>query len=181
MKERRYKEQYRLVNQIDERTGRETRIPVYQGKYYQFSLSLKDHGLFSIKCSALCAAVWALMLCYLFLNTPSASCMYVLPLLACALFPAFYWILGCVRLFRVPENMTIVQKEESIGRIVHSALGCAALSILSLIGDIIFLLFGSIDALKELPGLLLLLLIFAVSTISFLFTRRVYANIREIS
>lgn len=156
MKERKYKEDYSLRSFVTAQ-GKEKREPVYQGDYFRFAEGTAEKSRvfrFSFLCAALFAAFYFL---YLSLNTPSSRCMYVLPVAACALAPLAYWLMGLYALYRAPEKMTRLQKENGSGRILRSATGCMMLLGIGCIGDLIFMLSaGQQQWGQELPGFALL-------------------------
>lgn len=149
MKERKYKEDYVLKTVVDSR-GRERREAVYCGEWFGFSAAArKKHAL----CAGGFAAAFALLYgLYLEGNTPSTRCLYVFPLAACALPPFLYWLMGLWTFSRSPEKMTRLQKENGIGRVVRSSLGCAVLLGAACAGDIIYLLNASSEG-RELEWL----------------------------
>lgn len=177
VKERKYKEDYILESYIDEK-GREKRRAVYRGDW--FSLAEADRKPVRIQATA-CAAVFAAAyLGYMKLTPPSANCMYVLPIAACAVIPLLYWLMGTFSMWRAPEKMTRLQKESSIGRVLRSAVGCAALVGMACLGDVFFLLnSGKGQLTQELPGLILLLAALAAALGCFLRARDVFDRIRK--
>jgi len=155
VKERRYKEDYRLEEYIDER-GREKRRAVYRGPY--FAMDAEKRSAF-LKAALPCAALFAaLYLLYMKLSTPSAYCMYVLPVAACAVIPYLYWVMGLYTLIRAPLRMTRLQKETGAGRVLRSASACMFFIGAACAGDLIYMAvsLGSGFA-RELPGFALLL------------------------
>lgn len=139
MKERKYKEDYGFETYFDNK-GREKRRAVYQGDWYHMHAQdarFKFQALISL---GLCLCAY---LIYMKLNSPSGRCMYVLPLAACALIPLAYWAMGVIAIFRNPEKMTRLQKENGPGRALRSALGCSILLGVASIGDVIFIFSSS--------------------------------------
>ena len=155
MKERRYMEDWKNVTQIDEATGKEKRLPVYQGAWYR----LGERGPAPSGLLALAAGLWAafivLLLLYFYLNFPGATTLYVFLPAACSLFPALYWALGVFGIVRAPEKMTRLQKENGIGRVLRSSAGCAVFVSVSVLCDAVFLFVGG-QGQREWPGMLLL-------------------------
>ena len=156
MKERKYKEDYGFRTYIDDR-GREKREAVYQGEYFRYAAGAEEKKK-SLLFAAICAGLFLIFyFIYMKLNTPSAYCMYVLPLAACALIVLVYWLMGIFSMWRAPEKMTRLQKENGIGRVLRSSVGCGVVLTIACIGDIIYMLFslrGSFT--KEIPGFAML-------------------------
>ncbi len=164
MKERKYKEDWVNETRFDEKTGKEKRVPVYRGDWFHLSAGKTKRKLLP---EALIPWIGftVLILLYLKLNFPGATVLYVFIPAGLSLFPALYWILGIVVLFRTEEKMTRLQKENGIGRVLRSAAGCAIFSISALLGDIVFLFIGS-QAGKEWPGTLMLMLALLLSCVT---------------
>lgn len=164
MKERKYKEDWVNETRFDEKTGKEKRIPVYRGDWFRLSAEQTKRRLLP---EALLPWIGftALVLLYLKLNFPGATTLYVFLPAGLSLFPALYWLLGIVVFFRAEEKMTRLQKENGIGRILRSAAGCAICSLAALTGNIVFL-FAGLQAEKEWPGTLMLLLAFLLACIT---------------
>ncbi|MGN0971543.1 MAG: hypothetical protein ACI4OY_06275 [Aristaeellaceae bacterium] len=153
MKERKYKEDYRLETRITDR-GREKRVAVYQGEWYAPG---SDGDWRQARIFALGGFI-AFLVCYavyMRLSTPSAWCMYVLPVAAAGLIPALYWGTGLFALLRCPVPMIRTRREKGIGRVMRSSLGCMVLLGMATLGDVVFLITGG-QALQELPGFALL-------------------------
>ncbi|MGN0762317.1 MAG: hypothetical protein ACI4MK_02970 [Aristaeellaceae bacterium] len=153
MKERKYKEDYRLETRITDR-GREKRVAVYQGEWYAPAgdedwRQARGFSLGGLIAFVLCYAA------YMRLSTPSAWCMYVLPVAAAGLIPALYWGMGLFTLLRCPSPMIRTQREKGVGRVMRSALGCMVLLGMAALGDAVFLAVGG-QATAELPGFALL-------------------------
>ena len=154
MKERKYKEDWVNETRFDDR-GKEKRVPVYRGPVFGLA---PDCDKKSLLLRALLPWLGCLILLVLFfwLDFPGTRILYVFLPAALALFPCFYWAVGLWALFRAPDRMTRLQKENSIGRILRSAVGCTVFSFAALPGEVIFLLSGG-DASREYPGSLILL------------------------
>lgn len=177
MKERKYKEDYGFRTFFTDK-GREKREAVYQGDYFRFSGGPAE-------CKT--ARAWALgtaclfllfYLIYMRLNTPSGRCMYVMPVSACALLPFVYWCMGLFTLYRAPEKMTRLQKENGIGRVLRSSIGCTVLLFIACIGDVLYILIALKDrAGAELPGFALLCCAAVVALGCFLKARECYNRI----
>lgn len=180
MKERKYKEDFKIVTRIDPNTGREKRTAVYKGKYYRLQLDAASLKKFNILCTALLAASLLALLVYMLLDSPSAYCMYVMPIAAIGLFPMLYWGMGLFSMWRAPEKLTSVQKETGVGRVLRSALGCMVFPSLAAIGDVVFLCLGG-NLGDEWPALLMLLICAALSGVCFAKARGIYNGIQTVS
>jgi len=176
LKERKYKEDYGIEVQLDER-GRDKRVAVYRGEYYTMAED-GAHARQTRRIFVLMAALFILFyLFYMFSGVPSSYCIYVLPLASCAVFPLFYWLCGLAAILRAPRKMTRVQKENSAGRILRSATGCMILMMMACVGDVIFLLrSGSMKA--ELGGFALLACGAMTALAAMRHARGVYHDIR---
>lgn len=165
MKERKYKEDYALEQYIDER-GKEKRRAVYRGKWYRLHANAEEKKKLRLFSVLTCAAFAAVYLFYMKLSTPSAWCMYVLPVAAAGLIPLLYWAMGLFAMLRAPEKMTSIDKENGVGRVMRSAMGCMLLMGIASVGDIIFMArSGNFTA--EWPGFLLLLCACAIAYAAF--------------
>ena len=180
MKERKYKEDYKLITRIDPDTGREKRVAEYVGKYYRIPMEAAALKRFMLACIGLFALSFLTLAVYIMLNSPSSYCMYVMPIAAIALFPLLYWGMGLYSMWRAPEKMTSVQKETGVGRVLRSALGCMIFPALACIGDIVFLCLGG-----DFAGEWLALLMMAASAVSagmcFVQARRVFNSIEVLT
>lgn len=154
MKERKYKEDWINETRFDDR-GREKRVPVYRGAWFT-----APEGTDRRKLLITAALPWlmylALILLYFLLNFPGTRVLYVFLPAALGLFPCLYWAMGIWGVFRAPEKMTRLQKENGIGRVLRSAAGCAVCSGGALIGEAVFLFSGG-QAAREWPGAAMLL------------------------
>lgn len=179
MKERKYKGQYKLHTEMDEK-GREKRVAVYQGDYYALDLTVEAKRAF-FKRSLIVLAVFAVLyMAYLCLASPSSYCIYVLPFASAAMAPLVYCIMGMVSMLRAPQKMTSVQKEKGIGRVMRSFLGCMVLLFLASLGDLI-LMIRSQNANEEMIGFALLVCAAVTAVAGFRQTKEVYNHIRVIS
>ena len=139
MKERKLKEDYRLETRIDPRTGREKRVPVYQGIWFSLPPEYpRREALAWAWGSGLGFAV--LLLGYLFFGDRGTYVLYVLLPAICALMPLAYWMSGAFTLLRSREKMTRLQRETGPERVLHSAAGCLILSGMAALGESIRLL-----------------------------------------
>lgn len=137
MKERKYKEEYKLETQLDVKTGKPKQIPVYMGDHYRLGEEKKGVAL---ACILPLFAYLALYAAYMLLDSASARCIYVMPIAACATIPTLYALLGAVSALRAPEKMTRVQRETGVGRVMRSMMGCGVITALAVIGDAAFVL-----------------------------------------
>lgn len=177
MKERRLKEDYVLEEYIDER-GREKRRSVYRGKWYRLAADAQGKKKLRLYSALGCACFAALYFLYMKLSTPSAWCMYVLPIAAAALIPLLYWAMGFVSMLRAPQVMTRVQRETGVGRVMRSAMGCMILLGTAAVGDVIFMICRANWA-AEAPGFALLVCAAAVALSAFRYAKQHYDAVRE--
>lgn len=140
MKERRYKEEYSLETSMDDK-GRFVQKPVYQGDYYWLPGSMNARTL-AKTCLPYLGVFIAVYVLYLRANSPSSRCMYVLPFAACACIPMFYAVMGAFAMLRAPRRMTHVQRENGIGRLMRSCMGCGVLTGIAAAGDIVYMALG---------------------------------------
>lgn len=161
MKERKYKEDWVNETRFDDETGKEKRVPVYRGDWFQLSAEQTKRRLISEALLPWIGFV-TLILLYLKLNFPGSAVLYVFLPIALGLFPALYWLLGIAAFSRSKDQMTRVQKETGLGRILRSSAGCAIFTSAALLGDCVFLFAGSRTQ-EEWPGTLMLLLAAALA------------------
>ena len=153
MKERKYKEDWVNETRFDER-GKEKRVPVYRGPLFSLP-SGQDKRKLLLSALLPWAVYLVLLLLYFRLDFPGARVLYVFLPAALGLFPCVYWAMGIWGLYRAPDSMTRLQKENGIGRILRSAAGCTVFSAAALVGEAVFLL-SSGNASREWPGILML-------------------------
>lgn len=139
MKERKYKEEYKLVTRLDEKTGKPKQIPVYMGDYYAYAQGVTRRTL-ALSCLPWLAAFAALYGMYMALGSPSSYCIYVLPFACCAIIPLLYACIGAVNTLRFAGKMTRVQKETGVARLLRSFIGCGVFAALAALGDVVFML-----------------------------------------
>lgn len=177
MKERKYKDDYAIHTTFSDK-GREQQNVVYQGEYFRFEGGTQEKYR-SLRWSLGCAGIFFLSyLIYMKLNTPSSRCIYVMPIAAVALIVFIYWLMGLAALFRCPDQMTRLQKENSMGRILRSSIGCALLLGMACVGDIIYMLVSLKEQVSaEFPGFALLCCAAIAALSSFLRIREVYGKI----
>jgi len=155
MKERKYKEEYKLVTKLDEKTGKPKQIPVYMGDYYAYAQGVSRRGLALASLPGLAAFI-ALYGVYMALSSPSSYCIYVLPFACCAIIPLLYACIGAVNMLRFTGKMTRVQKETGVARLLRSFIGCGVFTALAVLGDMIFMLRNGFAG-EGLAALLLML------------------------
>ena len=174
MKERKYKEDYRIEVTLDER-GRDRRRAVYQGDDFYLPENagrLWTHaGMFAVYA--------ALYLAYLLLNSPGSYCIYVMPIAACAVIPSAYWSMGLISMLRAPQKMTSTQKEKGIGRVMRSAMGCMVLLLTACVGDVIFMARNG-NCFAELPAFALLVCAGMAALGVFRYVKGLYNAIRVV-
>lgn len=177
MKERKYKEEYVLESYVDER-GREKRRAVYRGSYYHIAAQGEARKKLNLYAVGSCVLFVLFYLIYMKLSTPSAWCMYVLPVAAAALIPLYYWCMGLFSMLRAPEKMTRTQRENGIGRVMRSAMGCMILMFIALVGDVVFLARGASFS-AEWPGFAVLLCAAMTATGAFRYVKGHYNAVKE--
>ncbi len=124
MKERRFINDWVNEVRLNEKTGRDRRVPVYTGIWYKAetkggSLAARRGTYWILFAVCFVSAV----LFFIADDAATRSLPVFLPA-AAALFPLFYWALGVIGVFRLKERFTRVQREKSYGRILHSSIGC---------------------------------------------------------
>ncbi len=178
MKERKYKEDYGFRYFADHR-GKEKREAVYQGDFFVYEGGAPARKRALTESLALGALFAALYFIYMKLRTPSSGCMYVLPVAACALVVLAYWAMGVFTLWRAPLKVTRLQKENGVGRVLRSSVGCAVLLGMACVGDILFMLLSLKERfVEELPGFALLACAGMAAMGCFLRARETYKKLR---
>lgn len=177
MKERKYKEDWVNETRFDER-GREKRVPVYKGAWYASDGADGGKTRRTRTAALSCLAYWALLLVYFLLNFPGATTLAVFLPAGLSLFPGLYWALGAFAVFRAPEKMTRLQKENGAGRVLRSSAACCAMMLLAALCDCVFVVFQG-KASAEWPGLLILLCAACVSCFSLRYFRDSLHHITE--
>lgn len=174
MKERKYKEDYTIRTILSEK-GQEQQEVVYRGEYFHFCGGTQEKNR-TLRWSLCCAVVFfACYLVFLKLNTPSSLCIYVMPVSAIAIIPFAYWCMGLFALYRCKDRMTRLQKETSLGRILHSSIGCTIFLAMACTGDVIYMLVSLKErAMKETPGLAFLSCAAIAALSSFLQAKEIY-------
>lgn len=127
---------------VDPYTGKESRKAVYIGPVYRvhmerFEAKRTGRRILAIWIAALTVYVLAGMT-----NAGSSRCFYVFPFYAAALFPLFYWGMGTLRVVRLKERVTEVDRDAGPERLHRSALGFAAIAGLHTAADVVFLALG---------------------------------------
>ncbi len=143
MKERRYRNHYRLVTDVNPKTGRLREVAEYAGDYYRFPWDAASVRRQALRIGAAVGLFWALSIAHLRFSRATSHCMYALVPFMLGLLPGAYAIMGLWTTLRLRERMTVVQKESGPGRLVRSALGCGVCSALGAVGCAVFLSVGS--------------------------------------
>ena len=108
--------------------------------------------------------------------------MYVLPISACALIVLVYWAMGLFAMWRAPEKMTRLQKENGMGRVLRSSVGCGVLLAMACVGDILFMLLTLKERFtEEILGFALLCCAAMAALGCFLRIREPYNKLRSIA
>lgn len=139
MKERKYKDQYRVVAEPDARTGSPRGRAEYSGAYYRYPAGSPAPRRRALGLGAGLALFWLFALAYLRLGRTTSRCAYALLPMIAALLPGAYGLIGAFSLLRAPERMTVLHREKGPGRAVRSALGCGILCAAGAVGCAVFL------------------------------------------
>ncbi|MCB2179490.1 hypothetical protein KQH54_00035 [bacterium] len=167
MSMKRFKEDYKLVSTTDER-GREKLKPVYRGDYYE--VSLDEHGLLLFKryCFLLFVAIAVLHIGAGFLNNPGMYQFYVVIPYAIIFFPLYFLAEGIVR---VPKEKRKYRREEvelSFGHMKTASKALLILFPIVAVGELVFLLFFSLQESLWLEFVFLSAEIFATLAVYYL-------------
>ena len=174
MKERKYKEDYRIEVTMDDR-GRDRRKAVYQGDDFYLPEGAGHRWTYA----AMFAVYATLYLLYMMMNTPGSHCIYVLPVAACAVIPSAYWAMGLFSMLHSPQKMTSTQKEKGIGRVMRSAMGCMVLMLTACAGDLIFMSRSGNWA-EELPAFALMACAGMTALGAFRYVKGIYDAVRVV-
>lgn len=139
VKQRRYKDEYRIVTDVDPRTGKPRETAVYAGSYYRFPEGSPAPRRRALGLMPWHALYWLCALGYLRTCHATGRCMYALMPFMLGLIPGLYGLMGLFSLYRAPARMTVVDRESGPGRLARSALGCAVLSGAGALGCAVFL------------------------------------------
>ena len=124
--------------QVDPKTGKDKLVQRYTGSWYTLDKKTRR------TCGWLCLAGWVLAVAAFItagvLPTWAGLCNYVVPWYILCMLPLFYLLLGSVKLLRLKEQFTEIDKSESLGYIKTSGIGLAVLGAVWSITTIIFLL-----------------------------------------
>ena len=133
MKAKRYKEDYVLTDV----PGARTRGVVYRGAIFVLTpkRSPKREALKRVPAACLCL-LGALGLLR-FGGEAARRGTVLLPAIL-ALFPCAYWLMGLAALFRTPNRMTRLQREQGAGRALRSAVGCALCLAVSTVAALVY-------------------------------------------
>lgn len=143
MNRKRYRNQYEPFTKIDTLTGKESRGYRYIGSYYHLTAD-------NLHVRAVRRWItWAVFFFWIdfisggFINAPGSRSVWVLPFFLLSVFPGLYAGMSVWNLCRLPESMTVIQKEESLDSMKNSAWGIVVLSILASAGSLVVLLTGA--------------------------------------
>ena len=139
MKERRYREAYRIVTRRDQKSGRERREAEYAGERYRFPEGTPGPRSRALKRAVPLALFWLAALAYLKTAGITGRCMYALPPFLPALFPGVYGLMGLAAMLRAPDTMTVVQRENGVGRLMRCGLGCGVFAAAGTAGGVVCL------------------------------------------
>ena len=176
VKEKRYRDDWAAEVSLDERSGKDRLTPIYRGTWYFLPVASRKSAL---RQTGLCflafLAGWVL---FLLLDFPGTRVLYVFLPLALAVFPLVYWGMGLYTLARLPGKMTRLQKEKSLGRILHSSAGAGILAGTSFLGEMIFHLETQTPR-SGFPGSFLLLLCVFAASLSAYYIRKMTPQVQE--
>ncbi|MBR6706869.1 MAG: hypothetical protein IKI84_09345 [Clostridia bacterium] len=136
MKERKYINDWVNEVRLDEKTGRDRRVPVYTGIWYKTDAKSGSLAVSRGTCLIPFAVCFVLTILFFIADDAATRSLPVFLPAAAALFPMFYWALGVWSLLRLKERFTRVQREKSYGRIMHSSMGCMICLGIAFVGNI---------------------------------------------
>lgn len=133
---------YTTDYEVDEKTGKKKAVSRYIGPWYSLDAAQRR------KCAlglwiGLVLGVAAFLTAGL-IPTWASMTMYVTPWYICCMLPLFYLLLGTVKITRMKEKITEVDKAEGLGYARYASMGLAVLGGAWLIADGIFLLTGNV-------------------------------------
>lgn len=144
MKQRRYKDSYRILTDIDPVTGRPRETAAYAGEYFRFPEDSPPPRRRALKLAAWPALYWLFALLYLRTAHATGRCMYALVPFLTGIIPGAYWLMGLFGLAAAPPRMTVVKRESGPGRMTRSALGCGIFSAAGAAGCAVCLTVGGL-------------------------------------
>ncbi len=127
---------------VDPYTGKESRKAVYIGPVYRTSIERLAAKRTGRRILVLWIASLAVYVLAGMTNAGSSRCFYVFPFYAAALFPLFYWGMGTLRVIRLKERITEVDRDAGPERLHRSAVGFAIITGLHTAADAVFLALG---------------------------------------
>lgn len=136
MKERKYRDSYRIVTDVNPLTGKAREVAEYAGDYFRLPVGAARRR------AAVAAGIgvyWLLALAYLRLSPVTGRCMYALVPFMLGLLPGLYALMGLWAALRAPQRMTVVEKENGPGRLVRATLGCGVFAAAGAAGCAVFL------------------------------------------
>lgn len=142
LRRKQYVALYRESVSTDPYTGKQKRVNVYVGPWYEMSVDAEQKRRLCALLLVLCALSVAVFAACGFLNTAGSRCFYVLPFYLLLPFPLFYGCYGAVRLARQKPRFTEVDRDEGLDRARTSALGAAILAALHTLGEVVLMCLG---------------------------------------
>ena len=136
----RYLSDYTLEEQLDEKTGRLKRVPVYRGSYFMFCLTgveLKKTKLLYIGLTIVCVCS---LLAALTVNAPCGHYWYVMLPMAVMVFPLFFQIESCLLLYIAKDKVERSARDKIEQRTVVTSVFLAVFSLFSLAGHVVFMI-----------------------------------------
>lgn len=136
MKERKYRENYRIVD--DDPLRLWGRRAEYTGEYYSYPPNTGSGRQRALRAGTGIALYWLATFVYLRTGRATSRCIYALVPVLIGLLPGAYAVMGVASMARSPQRMTVVQREKGPGRLTRAALGCAVFSAAGCIGCAVY-------------------------------------------
>lgn len=129
---------YEKVKRVDPKTGKEKSEARYKGKYYRVDAARKRTAVRKLW---LCfGAAVALFLLAGLVPSWSSLCGYVAPWYMLCLLPMLYLLMGTVRMTRMSERLTEVDRHDGFGYVKNASIGLAVLGAAWTVADAVFLI-----------------------------------------
>ena len=124
--------------QVDPATGKEKAVNRYIGPWY--TLEKKTRRVWGIRFALAWLAGLAAFIAAGVIPSWAGLCNYVVPWYILCMLPLFYLVLGIVKLMRLKDEFTQIDRSESVGYVQTSGLAQAVLGAAWSIATVIFLL-----------------------------------------
>ena len=142
MKKSRYRSLFTVHTHVDPKTGAARKSAVYTGSYYRIVSTGAERSALLKRFTPSIALSVGIFLAYGFMDLPSTRYYLTLPFYVLMLPALFYWALSAVRIIRLPEVFTQVQRDRSLQTCTQSAYIFAALCGLFAAGMVVLLATG---------------------------------------